>query len=223
MSKREDVTGKKFGRLVATRRIGTTPTRNSLWEFRCECGENHIANLNEVKRKITNSCGCYRRDYCRKRMTTHGEGGKVTITPEYRIWNGMKDRCFRKDSEEFNYYGGRGITVCDTWKLSFEKFLLDMGRRPSEKHSIDRINNDDGYYKENCRWATKSEQAENRRKIIYRRGHLVSSEFVGVCWSNRAKKWIANIKRNGKKNYLGRFGDEMEAHEAINKFLVTSK
>jgi len=84
-------------------------------------------------------------------------------TSEYRIWRHIKDRCLNPKNRRYSDYGGRGITVCDAWQHSFSAFLEDVGERPSNKHSIDRVDNDKGYSKENCRWATDQEQNLNKR------------------------------------------------------------
>jgi len=91
--------------------------------------------------------------------TTHG----MTKTPEYIAWQDMKTRCFNPNYKRYPNWGGRGITVCDRWKNSSENFLADMGLKPTVKHSLDRINNDADYCPDNCRWATKAEQQNNRR------------------------------------------------------------
>jgi len=97
------------------------------------------------------------------KRTKHGEGRTGKQTAEYRIWVTMKQRCSNKKTRGYKNYGGRGITVCERWKESYNNFLEDMGRRPTEKHSIDRINNDGNYEPNNCRWATQKEQYENSR------------------------------------------------------------
>lgn len=93
----------------------------------------------------------------------------MSYSSEYMTWDQMKRRCFNKNRYAYERYGGRGITVCDEWKDSFEAFFKDMGPRPSPEHSIDRIDNDKGYYKENCRWATMKEQSNNRHS-----NHLIT-------------------------------------------------
>ena len=87
----------------------------------------------------------------------------MTGTPEYRAWLHMKDRCFNPNNKQYLDWGGRGITVCDRWKNSFENFFADMGLKPTPKHSIDRIDNDGDYCPDNCRWSTSKDQNNNKR------------------------------------------------------------
>ncbi len=92
----------------------------------------------------------------------HYEYHGSSSSPEYEAWRNMIHRCYHRSYRSYHRYGGRGINVCDRWKLSFKSFYDDMGERPSRNHSLDRIDYDDGYYKENCRWATNVEQYNNR-------------------------------------------------------------
>jgi len=94
--------------------------------------------------------------------TTHG----MNKTPEHRVWCKIKHRCYNKNNQGYKNYGGRGIRVCKRWLESFEAFYEDMGDKPSDKHSIDRIDNDGDYTPDNCRWATKMEQMQNTRVAI---------------------------------------------------------
>ena len=156
-----DMTGKRFGRLIGVSRTGSDNEGLALWLFKCDCGGQVVATGSRVKRGRTQSCGCMRADETAKsnkeKKTTHGESTSV----EYRIWGHMLERCENQKHKSFPRYGGRGIIVCSRW-ADFSNFLLDMGRRPSPSHSIDRINNDGNYEPGNCRWATPKEQGRNR-------------------------------------------------------------
>jgi hypothetical protein len=122
---------------------------------KCYCGKEFITRLARVQSGQTKSCGCIR--------IIHGDSKRGKETVEYNTWLNMKKRCYAKSHESYKYYGGRGIKVCKRWLESYQDFILDMGYKPSKKHSIDRINNDGNYTPSNCRWATQLQQVHNRR------------------------------------------------------------
>lgn len=134
----------------------------------CTCGGTTSVVLSKVKTARTVSCGCLILETVRlahSKNRKHGMSPASGRVPEYNIWAGIKQRCLNRNNKHFKDYGGRGITLCEEW-MEFTGFFNDMGRRPTPKHSIDRINNDRGYCLENCRWATQKEQCRNTRKTI---------------------------------------------------------
>jgi hypothetical protein len=163
--------GNVFGRLTVAAAAGKNSLRKRLWLVRCECGEtltvvgSHLVNGN------TRSCGCLHND----ELTKHG----MCRHPLYGLWLSMRRRCMSVTSDSYAYYGGRGITICDRWS-DFSNFVADMSPRPSPEHTIDRMDNDGPYSPENCRWATKSEQAANTRvckPITFEGRTLTASEW----------------------------------------------
>jgi hypothetical protein len=133
----------------------------SYWTCRCDCGNMTTVERSSLVAGATKSCGCLLRETVKNRMTTHGHASDYRVTPEYKCWRGIKQRCLNKNDRKFALYGGRGISICDRWKNSFEHFLEDVGFRPTPGHSIDRINTNGNYEPTNCRWATISEQNNN--------------------------------------------------------------
>lgn len=153
---------------------------------RCDCGAEKMIRRYALLAHGTNSCGCLRSEVARSR-TTHGHARKNKVSNEFTIWAGMIQRCTDPKSTRWDIYGGRGITVCEKWMLSFADFLADMGKRPSLKHSLDRYPNKDGNYEPgNVRWATASQQARNTRanRIIKFNGASMCavewSEIIGI-------------------------------------------
>jgi len=158
--KRSDATGTRFGRLTV---IGMTIRGQRSWCLcRCDCGGERTIRLSSLRSGDTESCGCIVSETARATSLRHGDCiGKPTT--EWVAWKSMHQRCIDPNCENWPRYGGRGITVCERWQ-SFANFLANMGRKPSAAHSLDRYPDNDGNYESgNCRWASASEQARNRR------------------------------------------------------------
>jgi len=153
----EDLVGRKYGRLMVVAQAGSVHG-SRLWEVACDCGRKTVVQGGNLKNGHTTSCGCWQKESASINGFKHGE----IRSREYRAWKAMKDRCSRTDGQAHKNYKGRGIVVCKRWQSNFSIFLADMGRCP-QGLTLDRKNNDKGYGPKNCRWATWSDQAKNRR------------------------------------------------------------
>jgi len=153
----EDLSGKKFGKLLALWCAGRAKCRKIVWSCQCECGTVTTVFAGDLKSGKTKSCNCIQKEWVMKNVVTHGKSGG----PEYRSYAAAKNRCNNPNARCWESYGGRGIR----FKFdSFEEFLDHVGHRPSLEYSLDRINNDGHYEKGNVRWATIKEQNHNQRR-----------------------------------------------------------
>lgn len=181
----QNLTGRRFFRLVVARYVGRNASKRSMWLCQCDCGNQTISAAGSLLRGDSKSCGCYAAERTTQTHVTHG----MSKTPEFRVWTNMRSRCFCKSTPNYRYYGGRGISVCERWAQSFEAFIEDMGLRPGNDYELDRIDNDGNYCPENCRWATRTVQQRNRRqnRVLEFRGERLCvtewAEKVGLSVS----------------------------------------
>jgi hypothetical protein len=179
----KDMTGLVIGRLTVLHRAENMGA-HAAWMCLCECGTRRAVRGRNLRSGHARSCGC------RTRKGKH----LASFTPEYRVWGSMKQRCHDSRSPGYRLYGARGIHVCERWRNSFPNFIADMGLRPSPDHSIDRIDNSKGYEPENCRWATRQEQAHNRRTTRY-----VTVDGVTLNLTDMAKRLGVSVQAVAQK------------------------
>ncbi|MEK4302424.1 hypothetical protein MKY30_23990 [Oceanobacillus sp. FSL W8-0428] len=200
-----DLTGDKYGRLTAMKLSYRDKRSNSFWICKCDCGNETVVRIGDLRSGNTTSCGCFREEQSNKalveRSTTHGH----TKTRLYTIWHGMKLRCYTKSNASYKYYGGRGISVCDEWKDDFASFRTwSLSNGYKEGLTIDRVDANGNYEPSNCRWINYKGQARNKRnnKIITYRGE---SKTISE-WSE-----ITNIKQSTISERVRLGWDEAEA------------
>ena len=208
----EDITGKRFERLTVIERVENDRHRKSVWKCRCDCGKEIYVNGSHLKSGHTKSCGCYSRDYHREHpRIKHGlvfDNGKKTRL--YRIWAGIKNRCYNKKDEHYRNYGERGITVCDEWRNDYKCFYdWAMSNGYRKELTVDRIDVNGNYEPSNCRWASNKEQSRNKRnaiKVNYNGNQIYLkelSEITGVGYQTLYWRYTHNIPllvTKGNKN-----------------------
>lgn len=199
MGKFVDLTGQRFGRLIVVRRVGSDKSKHSRWLCKCDCGNEKIISSSGFRN--TKSCGCLAKEIIRNRMTKHNMyGSRIN-----RIWQRIKTRCNNSNVENYKYYGGRGIKICDEWLdkengfINFYNWAMDNGYK--EDLTIDRIDVNGDYEPNNCRWVTNSEQQNNKRNnhIIeyYGQKYTISqlSKYLGVNTATLRNRIMQNWKQ----------------------------
>lgn len=154
---------KKFERLTVIRLSGkTNKCGHLIWLCLCDCGNYTEVSSSKLKRGHTRSCGCLQKEIAKKTFFKHGGKG----TRLFKLWIGIKQRCYNSKMTGYEYYGGRGIKVCDEWKDNFSAFRFWAILNGYQYGlTIDRINNDGNYEPENCQWLTRSENTKKQRRL----------------------------------------------------------
>lgn len=183
----DKISGRRFGRLTTLKLVikFESGRNRPIWLCHCDCGVEKEIHQSALLRGTTISCGCWRRDH------PWGVKHHMYKAPEYKIWCAMKQRCLNPGAPAWKNYGGRGVAICERW-MKFENFISDMGRRPTSKHSVERLDNNGGYEPSNCRWATWTAQANNKRtnrKLTHNGETLTLAQ-----WSIRTGVSAANIR-----------------------------
>ena len=179
MGKFIDLTGQRFHKLtVISRAPGYQSSSNGTrWHCVCDCGNKTISDGSGMRKGLIKSCGCHARQFLGKPHFKHGQHKHKL----YLAWTSIKQRCLNPNHPWYHRYGGRGITICDEWVNSYPAFVAHMGPAPTDKHTVDRINNDGHYEPGNVRWATRAQQVRNRannRMITYGERTMCFADWV---------------------------------------------
>lgn len=183
--------GERFGELIVIRQLlKRDKNRKIRWRCKCSCGNITTITSNCLLTGNTKSCGCKKYIWKYSKLK-HGESSGNNKTKEYRTWRNIKNRCLNSNDVNYIYYGKRGIKICNGWKESFEQFLKDVGRSPGIGYTLERIDNNGNYEKNNCKWATRKEQANNTRKnIIINACGKVMTKSEWISFLGVGKGWF---------------------------------
>lgn len=182
-----DEAGNRYGRwLVLSRGQASNPVRRDAhWLCRCDCGIERVVDGKSLRGGRSRSCGCWNNELLAtsKPSLTHG----MSKSPEFYLWNAMIQRCHNQRNQSYSDYGGRGIGVHPDWRADFSRFFSHVGPRPSDKHTIERIDNSRGYEPGNVRWSTRAEQSRNKRN-----NHWITHSGRTMCITD----WIKELGLN---------------------------
>jgi len=203
----KDRTGDIYSYLTVIKYMGKTFDNRALWLCQCVCGVEKVIYGASLQSGHTKSCGCFQKKAVSMAVTTHGCSKGEKKIPEYTSWQQMKSRCLNKKASGYINYGGRGISICKRWVNSFENFIQDMGYKPTKNHSIDRYPNANGNYEpSNCRWATDTEQVENRRNtvwVVYQGKKMTVAEFKRVLGIK--SQWVLTLLKRMTVNEVANY------------------
>ena len=217
-----NLTGKRFGKLFVVAYLGMVtegkrcPHKRCLWLCDCDCGNKHTATTSSLRSCDTKSCGCLK---VKANDRKNRKKQSPSMNPELVTYKGMKNRCNNNKNKDYKNYGGRRIKVCARWLNSFDLFLEDMGKKPTARHTIERIDNDGDYEPSNCSWATRTEQNYNKRnskltfnqavemRDLYSKGHT-TSELGKIFGVTTHHAWMLCAEKGRKsKNLIDKKGE----------------